>query len=75
VISAADPLNLVGIVTPGAKVPALPGNRILYRDGVPTAVLAGKETTLLGKVEECDAWDLKSQLARGVAPPQLRAYL
>jgi ATP-dependent Lhr-like helicase len=75
VISAADPLNLVGIVTPGAKVPALPGNRILYRDGVPTAVLAGKETTLLGKVEERDAWDLKSQLARGVAPPQLRAYL
>ncbi|HSN90261.1 MAG TPA: DEAD/DEAH box helicase, partial [Anaeromyxobacteraceae bacterium] len=34
-VSAADPLNLVGILTPGARVPALLGNRVAYRDGVP----------------------------------------
>ncbi len=39
-VSAADPLNLVGMLTPGARVPALTGNRILYRDGIPIAVLA-----------------------------------
>ena len=75
VISAADPLNLVGVITPGVKVPALPGNRILYRGGVPTALLTGNETTLLGPVDEGDVWALKNQLTQGVAPPQLRAYL
>ena len=42
-ISAADPLNLVGILTPGAKVPALAGNRVLFRDGIPIAAQAGGE--------------------------------
>ena len=32
-ISAADPLNLVGILTPGARLPALTGNRVLFEDG------------------------------------------
>ncbi|MGH9269303.1 MAG: Lhr family helicase [Acidimicrobiales bacterium] len=35
-ISAADPLNLVGIVLPGARVPALPTNSITYIDGART---------------------------------------
>jgi ATP-dependent helicase Lhr and Lhr-like helicase len=38
-VSGADPLNLVGILTPGAKLSALAGNRLLYRDGIPSAVL------------------------------------
>ena len=38
-VSGSDPLNLVGIVLPGAKVPALAGNRILYRDGIAVATL------------------------------------
>ncbi|HZR67872.1 MAG TPA: DEAD/DEAH box helicase [Burkholderiales bacterium] len=40
-LSAADPLNLVGIVTPEARVPAIAGNRVLLRDGVPIAALEG----------------------------------
>lgn len=38
VVSASDPLNLVGSVLPGAKVPAVGSNRLLYRDGLPVAV-------------------------------------
>ncbi|HEV8123168.1 MAG TPA: hypothetical protein VGP80_02920, partial [Gemmatimonadales bacterium] len=38
-ISAADPLNLVGVVTPGERVPALRRNRIVFEDGVPLAAL------------------------------------
>ena len=34
-ISACDPLNLVGIVTPGPRVPATLTNSVLFRDGVP----------------------------------------
>jgi ATP-dependent Lhr-like helicase len=35
-VSAADPLNLVGVLTPGARVPAVLGNRVAYVDGVPS---------------------------------------
>ncbi|MDE2860755.1 MAG: DEAD/DEAH box helicase [Chloroflexota bacterium] len=34
-LSAMDPLNLAGILSPGERVPAQPGNRVTYRDGVP----------------------------------------
>ncbi|HEY7653642.1 MAG TPA: DEAD/DEAH box helicase [Methylomirabilota bacterium] len=34
-VSAVDPLNLVGIVTPGPRVPAVLGHHVEYRDGVP----------------------------------------
>jgi ATP-dependent helicase Lhr and Lhr-like helicase len=34
-LSAADPLNLVGILVPGDRVPAISGNSVAYRDGVP----------------------------------------
>ena len=40
-ISAADPLNLVGVITPEARVPAIGGNRVLFRDGLPIAALEG----------------------------------
>jgi ATP-dependent Lhr-like helicase len=47
-ISAVDPLNLAGTLLPGEKVPALPGNRVLYRDGLPVgAVIAGKTRFLI----------------------------
>jgi ATP-dependent Lhr-like helicase len=33
-ISAADPLNLVGILVPGERVPAISGRTVEFRDGV-----------------------------------------
>jgi len=42
VISAADPLNLAGIVTTGERVRAIAASRIVYRDGVPLAALEGE---------------------------------
>ena len=35
VISACDPLNLVGLLTPGDRVPANLGNRIVFHNGMP----------------------------------------
>jgi ATP-dependent Lhr-like helicase len=32
-LSAADPLNLVGILVPGERVPAISGNSVTFRDG------------------------------------------
>ena len=40
-LSAADPLNLAGITTPGRKITAAGSNRVLYRDGVPLAAREG----------------------------------
>lgn len=34
-VSACDPLNLVGIITPGARIPAVRGGEAVYRDGIP----------------------------------------
>ena len=34
-LSACDPLNLTGIITPGTRLPAMLGQWVPYRDGVP----------------------------------------
>jgi ATP-dependent Lhr-like helicase len=38
-VAATDPLNLVGILTPGPRVPAVGGHSVLYRDGAPVVAL------------------------------------
>jgi ATP-dependent Lhr-like helicase len=63
VISAADPLNLVGILTPHARVAAIYRNRILLCDGVPVAALEGGEVRRLGDSPLDDA-RLKTLLVR-----------
>ncbi len=67
-ISAADPLNLVGILLPGNRVPAVPGNRILFRDGQPVALQLGDEVRFMDKVEAADEWLLRNRLLRQARP-------
>jgi ATP-dependent Lhr-like helicase len=38
-LSAADPLNLVGILVPGDRVPAISGNSVTYRNGAALPLL------------------------------------
>jgi ATP-dependent Lhr-like helicase len=63
-LSGADPLNLVGIVTPGPKLAALTGNRVVYRDGIPLAIFAGQEVQFLETLEAKDQWDARKALLR-----------
>ena len=75
-ISGADPLNLVGILTPGEAVPAITSNRVLYRDGVPIVVKEseGKERFLVeAPTEERDV--LRAALMRRRPVPLVRTYL
>ncbi len=74
-VGAADPLNLVGILTPGPRVPALAGNRVLYRDGVPLAVRTAGETRVLLDLPKPEAWEARKALSRRPVPPRLRSYL
>jgi len=41
-VNAADPLNLVGIITPGPRVPSVHTNAVVYRDGAVVAVEEGR---------------------------------
>jgi ATP-dependent Lhr-like helicase len=74
-VSAADPLNVVGILTPGRRVPALAGNRVLFQDGIAVAVREGATTRLLADDPEKPAHELEAALIRRRLPPTVRAYL
>ncbi|MFN0055005.1 MAG: DEAD/DEAH box helicase, partial [Planctomycetales bacterium] len=47
VISAADPLNLVGILTPHERVSSIASHRIAYLDGVPVAAYVARNMKYL----------------------------
>ncbi len=70
-LSGGGSLNLVGILTPGARLPSLSGNRVLYRDGVPVALLAGGEVNFLESLAPQEAWQARNQLLRRQIPATL----
>jgi len=51
-VAATDPLNLVGITSPGPRVPAILGNAVLYRDGVPIASIEGGELVMRRELDD-----------------------
>jgi ATP-dependent Lhr-like helicase len=63
-ISGADPLNLVGHVVAGARVPNQSGTRILYRDGAPIATLVGGQFAALEPMDAAAEWTAHSKLLR-----------
>ena len=66
-LSGADPLNLVGILTPGPKLAALTGNRVLYRDGIPVALFAAGEVQFLESLDPRTEWEARKLLLRAGA--------
>jgi ATP-dependent Lhr-like helicase len=72
-LSAADPLNLQGILTPGTRIPAFTANRVLFRDGLPIAALESRE---IRKLSDQHAPDLQVEnaLRVGKLRPSLRPY-
>ena len=66
-LSAADPLNLVGILTPGPRLAALTGNRLVFRDGLPIAALAGGKVEFLSDIDGATQWEAEKRLTRSAA--------
>jgi ATP-dependent Lhr-like helicase len=64
-VSGSDPLNLAGILTPGPRIAALTGNRVLYRDGVPVAALTAGEVSFFGEFDPATEWQARQVLLRG----------
>jgi ATP-dependent Lhr-like helicase len=72
-LSAGDPLNLQGILTPGPRIAALTSNRILFRDGLPIAALEAGEIRTLSDDPVSDS-QIETALKVGKLRPSLRPY-
>ncbi|MGH8261504.1 MAG: hypothetical protein ACREUG_17625, partial [Steroidobacteraceae bacterium] len=57
-------LNLLGLATPDARLPALTGNRVLYRDGLPIAALWGGEVQYLQALDPTVQWEARNAVLR-----------
>jgi ATP-dependent Lhr-like helicase len=75
ILNATDPLNLLGSLLPEKRVPHLSGNRILFEDGLPIAVLEKDEVKLLRGHDNSMQWELQKLLQKKTFPPRLRAYI
>jgi ATP-dependent Lhr-like helicase len=77
-VSAADPLNLAGVIDSGQRVHVTPGNRVAYRDGVPLAALEGDYLKPLvdpASIEPSVAASLATTLAGRPLPPITGGYV
>ena len=70
-ISTADPLNLVGIVTPGDRIRAAARHTVVYRDGIPVAVVEGDFTRDLVPLDAASKLSIERLSKRG-APALIR---
>ncbi len=66
-LSGADPLNLIGILTPGQRLAALTANRVVYLDGLPIAALTGGKAQFLTELEGAEQWEAEKRLVRSAA--------
>jgi ATP-dependent Lhr-like helicase len=73
-ISAADPLNLAGILVPGPRLTAITSNRILLRDGVPVAGLEAGRKIMLNGENEVSNHLIERALVVGSMAQALRPY-
>ncbi|HBB95096.1 MAG TPA: hypothetical protein DC054_06870, partial [Blastocatellia bacterium] len=74
-VSAADPLNQLGIVVSSGRLSPSSSNRVLYRDGVPIALQEAKEIRFLAEMTPAEQWQARQALLRRHVPPKVRAYL
>jgi len=65
VVSGADPVNLVGILTDHARVPSIASNKVAYVDGVPLAALQGGEVNFFTDLTEQMKLHLNEVLKHG----------
>jgi ATP-dependent helicase Lhr and Lhr-like helicase len=72
-LSAADPLNLQGLLTPGPRIPAFTKNRLLFRGGLPIAALEAENVHKLFEDPGPDS-EIETGLRVGKLRPSLRPY-
>jgi ATP-dependent Lhr-like helicase len=73
-VSAADPLNLLGTLIPGPRLPSTTANRLLFRDGLPVATLEAGKIQILREVPDLASATIESALKIHKLPAELRPY-
>ena len=58
-------MNVVGVLTPGERVPAVLGNRVAFKDGVPVCSLENGNVVARGNLDE----DTLAQARSILGPP------
>ena len=72
-VSAADPLNLTGILAPGPRIAKSARSRVVYRDGVPVASLEAGELRFQADLDDADRSRVAELLgARPASSPKVR---
>ena len=65
VVAASDPANLLGTVLAGERIPRVPGNRVLYRDGLPIACRVAERFQPLLELDAGEQARARQLLAEG----------
>jgi len=63
IISAADPLNLTGILTEEERIRSVAGTRIAYRNGIAVSVMEGEYVRPLVELDASQAMNVATALA------------
>src|SRR5262249_59667268 len=74
-ISAADPLNLTGVLTAGDRIRAVTRTRIVYRDGVALAALEGDYLRPLSEIDPVAASSVASAMAGRLVPAVTSGFI
>jgi ATP-dependent Lhr-like helicase len=74
-ISAADPLNLTGVITAGPRVRASTTNKVVYRDGLPMAAMEGDFVRPLTEIPPEVASQVASALAGRRVPAVVSGFV
>jgi len=74
-LAATDPVNHLALFLPEMKLARTSRNRVLYKNGVPVAVLDGAKVKFLREIPAEHQWALEQLLRRQEINPRLRSYL
>ena len=73
-IAASDPLNLIGTIVPGDRIPVTSRERILLRDGVPIATQSEREIRFMADLDSGEQWQARNALLLPVPGLGIRAH-
>ena len=68
VLSAADPLNLVGILSAGPRLPTVSSHRLVLLDGIPVATQGAGDLQWLMTISGEDQWRIRRRLQTARSP-------
>jgi ATP-dependent Lhr-like helicase len=63
------------MILPGKRIANLTGNRIVFKDGIPLAVLEGKEVRYFKELSTQEQWETRKVLVQRKFPTRLKYYL